>query len=81
MAGIARGTPSRPGVSVARPMALTMPAVTVWSSPKGLPMATAVCPTCRSTSSASGATARSSTPARRMTATSVLGSAPSTVPS
>ena len=70
-----------PGVSVVRPRALMMPAVTLWSSPKGLPMAMAICPTWRSTPVASVATVRSSTPSILTTATSVASSAPSTSPS
>jgi hypothetical protein len=34
--------------SISRFNALMMPVVSVWSSPKGLPMAKTFCPTCRS---------------------------------
>jgi hypothetical protein len=39
-------TPPAPGMLL--PRALTMPLVTVWSNPKGLPMAMTFCPTWRS---------------------------------
>lgn len=55
MAGI---TP--PGVWTDRPTALTMPEVTVWSKPNGLPIATASWPTWTGTPVASTATGRPS---------------------
>ena len=68
-------------VCIARSTALTIPEVTVCSSPKGLPIAIAVWPTCSAWLSARAA-GLAFVPLRSIftTATSVLWSAPTTVP-
>jgi hypothetical protein len=58
-----------------RPSALTMPEVTVWRRPKGLPMATTKSPTCSWSESAIGRACRLSA-LICSTATSVSGSLP-----
>ncbi|MYL02409.1 MAG: hypothetical protein F4013_12160 [Gammaproteobacteria bacterium] len=60
------------------PRALTMPEVTVWVSPKGLPMATTKSPTCTASESPSGIWVRSSASSSSSTATSVPASDPTT---
>ena len=71
-----RGTPSEP--TTVRATLLTTPEVTVWSRPQGLPMAMAIWPTRMSAVVAAAGRPLSST---RTTATSLLASAPTRVPS
>lgn len=63
-----------------RPVALTTPTVSVWSRPKGFPMAMAHSPTRSASEFPSLATGRSFLVSTRITARSVLGSAPTTLP-
>src|SRR5581483_1379256 len=67
------------GPPMTRPLALTMPAVTVLLSPKGLPIAMTQSPTCKASESPRGATGRSPLVSIFNTAKSVLGSRPSTL--
>src|SRR5438309_7151596 len=64
--------------TLARPTALTIPIVTVWLRPKGLPMASTYSPTWSLSESAQGMTGRSLA-STWMTAMSVLGSVPTTL--
>src|SRR5262245_26468976 len=71
---------------MSRPLALTMPTVTVWSRPKGLPIATTQSPGRISSESPSGSGCRPSLRPRRSSARSVFASwptisAPTSVPS
>ena len=59
-----------------RPLALTMPAVTVWPRPKGLPMASTHSPTSRFSELPNGTVGRGSGLLTRSSARSVLGSRP-----
>jgi len=63
-----------------RPVALTTPTVTVWSSPNGLPMAIAHSPTRSVSESASAATRTSPTGWNFTMARSVLASVPTMRP-
>ncbi len=71
-----------PAPGMERPRALTMPLVTVWSKPKGLPMATTFCPTCRSRDApmTTGARPPTRSPSLR-TAMSLVASRPTRVAS
>ena len=76
-------TDSRPSsvrLSRTRPLALTMPEVTVCCRPNGLPIATASCPTSTEISGANTATPNAKLVSILTTATSVSWSAPSTSP-
>src|SRR2546428_9171908 len=64
--------------TLARPTALTIPIVTVWLRPKGLPMASTYSPTWSLSESAQGMVGRSLA-STWMTAMSVLGSVPTTL--
>ena len=75
----ARGGAARPSTS--RPSAETTPVVSVWSRPNGLPIASTVCPTCRSEDEPIGMGGGSAFGAIFSTATSFSGSAPTTVAS
>ena len=65
-------------VEIVRPKPLTTPVVSVWSRPKGLPIANTLCPTSRSDAvpSARGSSFSEGAPRSFRTATSTLGSAP-----
>ena len=63
-----------------RPRALTIPAVTVQVKPRGLPIATTICPT-RSPADCPSVACGNPSAARRSTAVSVGGSSPTSVAS